>query len=172
MQNSYAGHILSVKSLTLPMRSYTTVRFTNSAEQTLLQIPRTFSRLNSVMVTFYRPDGGPTGSSETNYMWAPPDTISTTVQCGSVKFPQNRYDGLKEAYLAILEGHRARSLRSSLGKRVVPRVLNSLLPVPLRSRTGPASSAQRAEHPRGSSDTRYQGHVSCAAHAHLRKFIP
>jgi len=104
MQNSYASHILSGKSLTIPMRSYTTVRFTNSAEQTLLQIPRTFSRLNSVMVTFYKKTGGPASSSATNYLWAPPDTISTTIQCGSIKFPQNRYQGLKEAYWRYLKG--------------------------------------------------------------------
>jgi len=104
MQNSYASHILSGKSLTLPMRSYTTVRFTNTAEQTLLQIPRTFSRLNSVMVTFYRKAGGPQSSSATNYLMAPPDTISTTIQCGSLKYPQNRYQGLKEAYWRYLKG--------------------------------------------------------------------
>jgi len=104
MQNSYASHILSGKSLTLPMRSYTTVRFTNSAEQTLLQIPRTFSRLNSVMVTFYKKTGGPASASATNYLMAPPDTISTTIQCGSIKFPQNRYQGLKEAYWRYLKG--------------------------------------------------------------------
>ena len=86
------------------MRSYTTVRFTNTAEQTLIQIPRTFSRLNSVMVTFYRKTGGPASSSATNYLWAPPDTISTTIQCGSVKYPQNRYQGLKEAYWRYLKG--------------------------------------------------------------------
>jgi len=104
MQNSYASHILSGKSLTIPMRSYTTVRFTNTAEQTLLQIPRTFSRLNSVMVTFYKKAGGPQSSSANNYLWAPPDTISTTIQCGSLKFPQNRYSGLKEAYWRYLKG--------------------------------------------------------------------
>ena len=43
-------------------------------------------------------------ASATNYLWAPPDTISTTVQCGSVKFPQNRYEGLKEAYWRYLKG--------------------------------------------------------------------
>ena len=80
------------------MRSYSTVRFTNTAEQTLLQIPRTFSRLNAVMVTFYRTDGGPAGSAANNQLWAPPDTISTTIQCGSIKFPQNRYEGNREAY--------------------------------------------------------------------------
>ena len=35
---------------------------------------------------------------------APPDTISTTIQCGSLKFPQNRYQGLKEAYWRYLKG--------------------------------------------------------------------
>ena len=104
MQNSYASHILTGKSLTLPMRSYTTVRFTNTAEQTLLQIPRTFSRLNAVMVTFYKKAGGPQSSSATNYLFAPPDTISTTIQCGSLKYPQNRYQGLKEAYWRYLKG--------------------------------------------------------------------
>ena len=86
------------------MRSYTTVRFTNSAEQTLLQVPRTFSRLNAVLVTFYKKTGGPTSASPTNYLMAPPDTISTTIQCGSLKFPQNRYSGLKEAYWRYLKG--------------------------------------------------------------------
>ena len=104
MQNSYASHILTGKSLTLPMRSYSTVRFTNAAEQTLQQIPRTFNRLNAVMVTFYRPDGGPSGSAQTNYLWAPPDSISTTIQCGSVKFPKNRCESLKEAYWRYLKG--------------------------------------------------------------------
>jgi len=104
MQNSYASHILSGKSLTIPMRSYTTVRFTNTAEQCLLQIPRTFSRLNSVMVTFYKKAGGPASSSATNYLMAPPKDISTTIQCGSLKFPQNRYSGLKEAYWRYLKG--------------------------------------------------------------------
>ena len=104
MKNSYASHILTGKSLTIPMRSYTTVRFTNSADQTLLQIPRTFSRLNAVMVTFFKSTGGPTSASPTNYLMAPPNTISTTIQCGSLKFPQNRYSGLKEAYWRYLKG--------------------------------------------------------------------
>ena len=94
MQNSYASHILTGKSLTIPMRSYTTVRFTNTAEQCLLQVPRSFSRLNSVMVTFYKKEGGPQSSSATN----------TTIQCGSLKYPQNRYAGLKEAYWRYLKG--------------------------------------------------------------------
>lgn len=104
MLNSYASHILAGESLTLPMRSYSTVRFTNAAEQTLLQIPRTFSRLNTCVISFFRPDGGPSGSSQTNYLWSPPDTISTTLQCGSYKMPQNRYEGRVEHYYRYLKG--------------------------------------------------------------------
>ena len=43
-------------------------------------------------------------ASATNYLWAPPDTISTTVQCGSVKYLQNKYEGLNEAYWRYLKG--------------------------------------------------------------------
>ena len=56
------------------------------------------------MVTFYREAGGPEQSSANNYLWAPPGTISTTIQCGSVKFPQNRYQGNREAYWRFLKG--------------------------------------------------------------------
>ena len=60
--------------------------------------------------------------------------------------------------LAVLEGHRARSFRSSLGKRILPRILQSLLPIPFRSGKGATSSTQRTKYARGGFNLGYPWH--------------
>jgi hypothetical protein len=53
LMESFAQHTLNGRSLVLSaLRSYTTIVFTNSAEQALLTIPRALTRLNAVFVTF------------------------------------------------------------------------------------------------------------------------
>ena len=104
MMQSYSAHILNGKSLTLPIRSYTNVVFTNNASSCLLQVPRTFSKLNQVLVSFHR-DIKHDEQSQVMSFYAPPDSFEAQIQIGSYKLPRSNYAGLKEMFCRCLKGY-------------------------------------------------------------------
>ena len=66
MLNSYSSHLLQAgRSLTLSGRTYSTLVFSNGGSvDTLIQLPRTFTRVNQILLSFYKETGN-TGQFQT-----------------------------------------------------------------------------------------------------------
>jgi hypothetical protein len=114
LMQSFAQHTLSGKSLIMSaLRSYTTIIFTNTAEQALLTIPRALTRLNGVFVTFVRSAGLTNTAKLGNTFHAPGgkvdgtipnEAFSSFVQIGSTRYPQGQNEGLREHWWRYLSG--------------------------------------------------------------------
>ena len=111
MLNSYSSPLLSGRSLQISGRTYSTVVFSNNGSaDTLLQIPRTFTRVNQILVSFYKETGNASQfQTEMNTFRAPGADFESSTQIGSAKYPQNVYGqapngGLKEHYYRFLKG--------------------------------------------------------------------
>jgi hypothetical protein len=117
LMESFAQHTLNGRSLSLSaLRSYTTIVYTNSAEQALLTIPRALTRLNAVFVTyvdttdtvltglqklgntFHAPGVAQTGTL------VPNDGFSSFVQIGATRYPQGQNEGMREHWWRYLAG--------------------------------------------------------------------
>ena len=105
LMSSYAQHLLSGKGLVVPFRSYTNLSFQNSSKDTMLQIPRTFSRCNQVWVLCSRPASA--ALKDGNYFPAPTgafDILESWIQVGSTKWPSNTYGpGVRAHYMRYLK---------------------------------------------------------------------
>ena len=102
---SYANHLLSQKSLIVPYRTYTVVSFQHGAsEETMLQIPRTFTRLCQVWLLFSRPISGATkDGNHFPIAQSAFNTIEGWIQVGAEKWPSTSYKGVREFYWRYLK---------------------------------------------------------------------
>ena len=106
LMSSYSSHLLAQKSLVVPFRSYVNLSFSNSSKDVMLQIPRTFSRVNQVIVLCSKAHPSLSGSrKDANYFPAfGANTLESWIQIGSQKWPNNTYGpGLRSHYMRYLK---------------------------------------------------------------------
>ena len=92
--SSYTSHLLKGSSLVVPYRSYTPISFTHSGSNTaMLQVPRTFSRVNQIWVLPSKPDAADLSRKDCNFFpsFGSVDTLESWIQIGSTKFPSTTY---------------------------------------------------------------------------------
>jgi hypothetical protein len=92
--SSYTSHLLKGSSLVVPYRSYTTISFTHSGSNTaMLQLPRTFSRVDQIWVLPSKPDPNDLARKDCNFFpsFGSVDTLESWIQIGSTKFPSTTY---------------------------------------------------------------------------------
>jgi hypothetical protein len=93
LMSSYTSHLLKSSSLVVPYRSYTPISFTHAGSNTaMLQIPRTFSRVDQIWVLPSKPDTD-LSKKDCNYFPSLGSvyTLESWVQVGSTKFPSTTY---------------------------------------------------------------------------------
>ena len=69
LDNSYAEHLLSGKSIPISYTSYTTSQQVCSGDATNVNISRSLTRLKSIFVTVYKPPGNYNVQNEVNLFW-------------------------------------------------------------------------------------------------------
>ena len=113
LQNSYASHLLSGKSLPIHFSSYATNVQTATGKDNSLSIARSFTRLKSVFVTMLHADGTDVNDKVANYFYHPMNAtydkdaeVEFQLQLGSAVYPQYPIRSLAEAFY---------SLRTTLG---------------------------------------------------------
>ena len=113
LQNSYAPHLLSGKSLPIHFSSYATNVQTATGNDHALSIARSFTCLKSVFVTMFHGDGTDNNDKVANYFYHPLNATYTKdsdvafqLQLGSAVYPQYPIHSLAEAL---------HSLRKTLG---------------------------------------------------------
>ena len=78
----------------MPFRTYTPISFVHSGSTTaMLQIPRTFSRVNLIGVLPSRPDAANLARKDCNFdpNFGSVETLESWIQIGSTKFPSTTY---------------------------------------------------------------------------------
>ncbi len=104
LQSSYAEHVLSGKPLLIPFRSWVNqVTSINSTADFSVNVARSFTRLNSVLVTLHREDTD--NAKEVNNFYAPgekTETMSGYLQIGSTRWPDNDTIGASQFYYRLL----------------------------------------------------------------------
>ena len=113
LQNSYASHLLSGKSLPIHFSSYATNVQTATGKDNSLSIARSFTRIRSVFVTMFHGDGTDVNDKVANYFYHPMNAtynkdaeVEFQLQLGSAVYPQYPIRSLAEAFY---------SLRTTLG---------------------------------------------------------
>ena len=94
LMSSYTSHLLKGSSLVVPYRSYTPISFTHSGSNTaMLQVPRTFSRVNQIWVLPSKPDPNDLARKDANFFpsFGSVNTLESWIQIGSTKFPSTTY---------------------------------------------------------------------------------
>ena len=94
LMSSYTSHLLKGSSLVVPYRSYTPISFTHAGSNTaMLQIPRTFSRVNQIWVLPSRPDAANLFKKDCNYFpsLGSVNTLESWIQIGITMFPSTTY---------------------------------------------------------------------------------
>jgi hypothetical protein len=94
LMSSYTSHLLKGSSLIVPFRSYTPISFTHSGSNTaMLQVPRTYSRVNQIWVLPSKPDPNDLARKDCNFFpsFGSVDTLESWIQIGSTKFPSTTY---------------------------------------------------------------------------------
>ena len=94
LMSSYTSHLLKGSSLVVPYRSYTPISFTHGGSNTcMLQVPRTFSRVNQIWVLPSKPDPNDLARKDCNFFpsFGSVDTLESWIQIGSTKFPSTTY---------------------------------------------------------------------------------
>ena len=92
--SSYTSHLLKSGSLVVPYRSYTPISFTHAGLNTaMLQIPRTFSRVDQIWVLPSKPHATNLSKKDCNFFpsFGSVDTLESWIQMGSTKFPSMTY---------------------------------------------------------------------------------
>jgi hypothetical protein len=116
LDNEYAQHLLSGKSLPINFSTFTCssqVIASNGILDTNVNVQRSFTRLKSVFVSLYKPSGSP-ARKEVNHFWHPMGSsaynqykeLEFQMQIGSKLFPEYPIRSLAEAFY---------QLRKSLG---------------------------------------------------------
>jgi hypothetical protein len=93
LMQSYTSHLLKGSSLVVPYRSYTPISFTHAGSNTaMLQVPRTFSRVNQIWVLPSKP-AADLSKKDCNYYpsFGGVDTLESWIQIGSTKYPSTTY---------------------------------------------------------------------------------
>ena len=113
LQNSYASHLLSGKSLPIHFSSYATNVQTATGKDNSLSIARSFTRLKSVFVTMFHGDGTATNDKVANYFYHPMSNggasatykkegeVEFQLQLGSAVYPQYPIRSLAEAFYSL-----------------------------------------------------------------------
>ena len=108
LQNSYASHLLSGKSLPIHFSSYATNVQTATGKDNSLSIARSFTRLKSVFVTMFHGDGSDSSNKVANYFYHPmiggydkDAEVEFQLQLGSAVFPQYPIRSLAEAFYSL-----------------------------------------------------------------------
>ena len=73
LQNTYARHLLNGKNLTIPMRSYTSLSFSqpSGGSNATLMIPRTLSRVNAIFLVGWKGSQKTATSKQVNHFCYP-----------------------------------------------------------------------------------------------------
>jgi len=104
LQSSYAEHVLAGKPLMIPFRSWINqVTSVNSTADFSVNVARSFTRLNSVLVTLHKEDTD--NAKEVNNFYAPgekTETMSGYLQIGSTRWPDNDTVGVSQFYYRLL----------------------------------------------------------------------
>ncbi len=90
LMQSYTSHLLKGSSLIVPFRSYTPISFTHAGSNTaMLQVPRTFSRVDQIWVLPSKPHATDLSKEDCNFFpsLGSVDTLESWIQIGSTKFP-------------------------------------------------------------------------------------
>ena len=111
LQNTYARHLLNGKNLTIPMRSYTSLSFSqpSGGANATLMIPRTLSRVNAIFLVGRKATQETATSKEVNRFCYPGGnatqmlqnhkTLQAWLQIGSSRFPSaGQYEGVNMFY--------------------------------------------------------------------------
>ena len=108
LQNSYASHLLSGKSLPIHFSSYATNVQTATGKDNSLSIARSFTRLKSVFVTMFHGDGTDANDKVANYLYHPMNAtynkdaeVEFQLQLGSAVYPQYPIRSLAEAFYSL-----------------------------------------------------------------------
>jgi hypothetical protein len=104
LQSSYAEHVLAGKPLMIPFRSWINqVTSVNNTADFSVNVARSFTRLNSVLVTLHKADTD--NAKEVNNFYAPgekTETMSGYLQIGSTRWPDNDTVGVSQFYYRLL----------------------------------------------------------------------
>ena len=96
LMSSYTSHLLKGSSLVVPFRSYTPISFTHSGSNTaMLQVPRTFSRVNQIWVLPSKPDPNDLARKDCQLfpeLWKREHPESPGSKSGRPSFLQRRMD--------------------------------------------------------------------------------
>ena len=113
LSNTYAKHLLTGKTLTVPMRTYTSLSFQNpSGKEATLMIPRTLSRVNAIFLVGRKAAQESHTSKQVNRFCYPSATpavagnqllthksLQAWLQIGSSRFPAaGQYEGVNRFY--------------------------------------------------------------------------
>ena len=125
LQNTYARHLLNGKNLTIPMRSYTSLSFSqpSGGANATLMIPRTLSRVNAIFLVGRKATQETATSKEVNRFCYPGGnaanqllnhkSLQAWLQIGSSRFPSaGQYEGVNMFYYKWLSGIGNREFRS------------------------------------------------------------
>ena len=108
LQNSYASHLLSGKSLPIHFSSYATNVQPATVKDNSLSTARSFTRLKPVFVTMFHGDGSDINDKVANYCYHPLNAtynkdaeVEHQLQLGSAVYPQYPIRSLAEAFYSL-----------------------------------------------------------------------
>jgi hypothetical protein len=108
LDNSYAEHLLSGKSIPISYTSYTTSQQVATGDITAVNISRSLTRLKSIFVTLYKAPATNTAYNEVNLFWHRMDgdydydkELQFELQLGSKKWPEYPMKSQAESFYQL-----------------------------------------------------------------------